>query len=343
MRVVSILIMALTLQSGYSEEKSPKQQGYTFPDEWEAHTGTMMIFPAREGYGKQTNALRREFHNVAAAIAQNEPVIVFCRTEEFATCQNSLGKIPNLTIKPGPFQIDWARDNAPMVLVGPNGQLASAGFRFNGWGKKYRGWKDDADTRDDISRAMKWPVFHSDFVLEGGSIEIGDGIGIVTESCVLNPNRTDWTKAEVTRELTEMLGLKKIIWLPSGLMPDPVTDGHVDGLCKWVAPNTVLLHSCDLKSDPNYTICLDAKKILQSHGINVIDLPLADDIVHMNYYLGSGGKVAYVPTCGDPAQDDPALAVIRKLHPKVVPIKSVAIAKAGGGIHCYTQQIPSTK
>ncbi|MFT6178224.1 MAG: agmatine/peptidylarginine deiminase [Akkermansiaceae bacterium] len=72
-------------------------------------------------------------------------------------------------------------------------------------------------------------------------------------------------------------------------------------------------------------------------------LTLMDDIVHMNYYLGSGGKIAYVPTCGNPEQDEPGLAVIRKLHPKVIPIKSVAIAKAGGGIHGYTQQIPATK
>lgn len=342
MRLLIPVIMAFTLPSSSANEpETPKKLGYTFPDEWESHAGTMMIFPAREGYGKQSKALRREFREIAAAIAKNEPVIVFCRTEEKAQCKVALGDIPNITIKSGPFQIDWARDNAPMVLVGPEGKLATAGFRFNGWGKKYRGWKSDVDTRDNIAKAMKWPIFPSDFVLEGGSIEIGDGIGIVTESCVLNSNRTDWNKTRVTKELKNMLGLNKIIWLPSGLMPDPVTDGHVDGLCKWVAPNTVLLHSCDLESDPNYQICRDAKKILLSQGLKVIDLPLMDDIVHMNYYLGSGGKVAYVPTCGDPEQDEPALAVIRKLHPRVVPIKSTAIAKAGGGIHCYTQQIPA--
>ncbi len=60
----------------------------------------------------------------------------------------------------------------------------------------------------------------------------------------------------------------------------------------------------------------------------------------MNFYIGSGGDIAYVPICGDPGQDKPALEVIAKLYKRVVPIVSNHIARAGGGIHCYTQQIP---
>ena len=60
----------------------------------------------------------------------------------------------------------------------------------------------------------------------------------------------------------------------------------------------------------------------------------------MNFYIGSGGDIAYVPICGDPGQDKPALEVIGKLYKRVVPIVSNHIARAGGGIHCYTQQIP---
>ena len=337
------LFAASLASAGGDEGKTPKELGYTFPDEWEKHDGTMMIFPAWESYGKQTKALRGEFRNVAKAIANHEPVIVFCRAEEHKECREWLEDIKNLTIKPGDFKIDWARDNAPMVIVNKEGKKASAGFRFNGWGKKYKHWQEDVHTRDNIARAMKWPIFKSDLVLEGGSIEIGAGIGIVTESCVLNKNRTDWSKAKVEKELKNMLGLHQIIWLKSGLMPDPITDGHVDGICKIIAKDTVLLHSVDVKSDPNYKICRDAKKVLQAHGLKVIDLPLMDDIVHMNFYIGSGGDVIFVPVCGDPEQDEPILKILRGIYKKVVPIKSVAIAKAGGGIHCYTQQIPAAR
>ena len=299
-----------------------------------------MIFPAKHSYGAKTEGLRREFTTIAQVIGKNEPVEVFCLSKEEAECRKLLGATPNVTIRAGDYPIDWARDNAPMVLRGRGGELVSAGFRFNGWGKKYQGWEDDIATRDNISKAMKWPILHSDLVLEGGSIEIGGGIGIVTESCVLNPNRTDWPKQKVEDELKSMLGLEKVIWIKSGLMPDPTTDGHVDGLLKFVANNTVLLHTTDLKSDVNYSICRDAKRILLANDLKVIELPLMDDMVHMNFYIGSGGDVAYVPICGDPDQDEPALKVIRKLFDRIIPIVSNKLAQAGGGIHCYTQQIP---
>jgi len=237
--------------------------------------------------------------------------------------------VPGVTIHPGDFRIDWARDNAPMVLRGKNGDLAVAGFRFNDWGRKYRGWQKDADTQDNIAKAMGWPVFPSDLVLEGGAIEIAGGVGIVTESCVLHPNRTDWPKAKVEAELKAMLGLEVVIWIGSGLMPDPMTDGHVDGLLKFVAPDTVLLHTTDLRSDVNFRICREARRVLLERGLKVIELPLMDDIVHMNFYIGSGGVIAYVPVCGDPKQDEPALAVIRTLFPDVVPVVATGSPRRG--------------
>lgn len=339
-RLIALSIIITAIPASIMAQKTPKSLGYTFPDEWEQHAGTMMIFPAVHSYGRKTIGLRGEFVEIVKAISENEPVEVFCLAKEAGDCRKLLGGEPNVTIHPGDYSIDWARDNAPMLLRNGEGKLASAGFRFNGWGKKYKGWEDDADTRDNISKAMGWPVFHSDLVLEGGSIEIGGGIGIVTESCVINPNRTDWAKDEVEKELKEMLGLEKIIWIKSGLMPDKTTDGHVDGLLKFVSEDTVLLITTDLKSDVNYRICQEAKRELLANGLKVIELPLMDDIVHMNFYIGSGGDIAYVPICGDPGQDKPALEVIAKLYKRVVPIVSNHIARAGGGIHCYTQQIP---
>lgn len=321
-------------------ETTPKQQGYTFPNEWEEHSGTMMIFPAKHSYGRKTIGLRNEFQAVARAIAAHEPVHVYCRSKERNECQTCLEGIDNITIHEGEYSIDWARDTAPMVIRNQDGKLASAGFRFNGWGNKYRGWRHDVDTRDTISGAMGWPIFRSELVLEGGAIEIGNTIAIVTESCVLNRNRTDWPKAKVELELKEMLGLDKIIWLKSGLMPDKMTDGHVDGLLKFISDDTVLLHTTDWDRDVNYQICRDAKATLIEAGLTVIELPLMEDIVHMNFYIGSGGDIIYVPICGDPEQDEPVLTILHELYETIVPIVAVNISKAGGGIHCYTQQIP---
>jgi agmatine deiminase len=330
------------------ETQSPKELGYSFPDEWEPRAGTMMIFPAKNQYGKfQIDGLRSEFCTIAKAIANNEPVHVFCIPQDASTCHGLFGDNENIFLHVGQFTLDWARDNAPILLRNnKSGKLASAGFQCNGWGKKYKEWKADIHTRDNMAASMNWPVFPSEMVLEGGAIEICNGVGITTESCTLNKNRTKLPKAKVERELKDMLGLDTIIWLQSGLVPDPFTDGHVDGMVKWISKDTVMLHTIEdeyQSEDPkNYAICQQAKTVLRSHKIHVVELPLAEKIVHMNFYIGSGGTIAYVPVCGDPKHDDPALEVLCQHFETVVPIVANHIYKAGGGIHCYTQQIPAS-
>ena len=61
-----------------------------------------------------------------------------------------------------------------------------------------------------------------------------DGEG-TTEECLLNPNRNPHlTKAQVGGRLKSYLGARKVIWLERGIVPDPITDGRVDGLCAFV-------------------------------------------------------------------------------------------------------------
>ena len=91
-----------------------------------------------------------------------------------------------------------------------------------------------------------------------------------------------------------LLGTTKVIWVEHGLAPDPITDGHIDGIAAFAAPGIVLLHSCDLRGDPNYAICNAAKRVLEQatdakgRRLEVIDLPLGDDRAHMNFYICNG-------------------------------------------------------
>ena len=335
----------LLMMAGGMTLNAAEKSSFTFPDEWEKHDGTIMIFPARHSYGRKTQALQKEFAELANTIQKNEQVYAFVHSNDKDAAKALLDK--NIKTFIGEkYRIDWARDNAPMFIS--NGKkLKAVCFQFNGWGKKYRGWQHDVGVNKAIAKALKIDIIDSPFVLEGGAIEIGSSkigqIGIATKQCVLNKNRTNWSQQKVEKELCSKLGLKKIIWIDKGLNPDPITDGHVDGLLKFVAHNTVMLHTTDDDTDENYQSCLDAKKILQKAGLKVIEMPLADDIVHMNFYIGSGGKVIYVPVCGDKQQDKPALTLLKKHFKKVIPIKATAMAEAGGGIHCYTQQIPAVK
>ena len=138
-----------------------------------------------------------------------------------------------------------------------------------------------------------------------------------------------------------------MIWLGKGLTPDPVTDGHVDGMAAFVKPGVVLLHSTDDEDDPNFKILAAAKRQLnestdaQGRKFEIIDLPLADKVSQMNFYVCNGAVI--VPVGGDKEQDDEPLGILREVFTgrKIISVSGVVLAQGGGGVHCITQQMPA--
>jgi agmatine deiminase len=104
----------------------------------------------------------------------------------------------------------------------------------------------------------------ADFVLEGGSIHVdGEGTALVTQECLLHPNRNPHlSQAEIEERLCFYLGVEKVIWLDKGLTADHDTDGHIDNIACFSNPGQVLLSWCDDPSDPMYAVCRDAYKRL---------------------------------------------------------------------------------
>ena len=112
--------------------------------------------------------------------------------------------------------------------------------------------------------------------------------------------------------MADHLGIKKFIWLARGLQPDPITDGHVDGICTFVKPGVVLLDTTADKKGRNYSICQDALKRLEAardargEKLKVIELPLTSEhLVHMNFYICNGGII--VPVSGKKSEDGKSL------------------------------------
>lgn len=118
-------------------------------------------------------------------------------------------------------------------------------------------------------------------------------------------------------------------------------------MAAFVGPGSVLLHQTDDKNDLNYPILRDAKRRLteardaKGRKLEVIDLPLAQEVGHMNFYICNGAVV--VPTAGLRREDDTPMAILREVFPEreVIGVSGVLLAKGGGGVHCITQQIPA--
>jgi agmatine deiminase len=195
-------------------------------------------------------------------------------------------------------------------------------------------------------------------VLEGGSITVdGEGTLITTEQCLLNPNRNPgWSRQQIEDTLRQALGVEVIIWLPFGLAEDSVTDGHVDGVCAFIRPGTVLLQTVADQSDPNWERLEANRRVLQrsrdaaGRPIEVLEMPYLGHaevggrrvrVPPVNFYIANGAVIA--PTAGVSA-DDAMLARIADAFPdhEVVPVPARVIGFGGGGVHCITQQVPAT-
>lgn len=162
-------------------------------------------------------------------------------------------------------------------------------------------------------------------------------------------------QGEIEAELIARLGVTKVIWLPYGGLLDTETDGHVDGVCAFVAPATVVVQLPDDPAHPDYERMRANRAVLEGatdaagRPFTIIDLPQSSfvdvdgketEVGYLNFYIANGGVV--VPVADTP-EDEGALAVIASALPgrKVVGVRSRVIAYGGGGVHCITQQVPA--
>jgi agmatine deiminase len=331
-------------------ESTPAEDGFYAPAEWATHERTVMAFPPPQNWEDFHIPLEDMFGQwaeVANALSEYEPVLMAVRPEERNVAKRLLsGEIELFEV---PLNDGWSRDSGPVFVVNEEGDRRVAGFTFNGWGAKFPPYDDDALFKARICKYLDVAMYPIDMVLEGGAVAVdGEGTLITTEQCLLNKNRNAAPKETIEKVLNDSFGTKKVIWLGKGLEPDPITDGHVDGIVAFAEPGVVLLHTTDEKDDPNFEICRDAKRRLnesrdaEGRRLEIIDVPLTSYTVgHINFYIGNG--CVLVPTAGRPREDDEPMGIIREAfqNHEVVGVESKVLAAGGGGVHCITQQVPA--
>ncbi len=280
--------------NAYTEESAGT---FRMPAEFEPHVGCLMIWPERPGSWKDGVEAEKAFATVACTIAESETVYMMVSPEKLEQAKKVVADLISksrayeeskdtdgkklVSSEPEnagktdcdivfiPFAADdsWARDTGPTFVVNGS-ERRGVDWGFNAWGGDYDGLYTDYDR--DALVAGKLCEFlgdkvidKRDFILEGGSIHVdGEGTLITTEECLLSPGRNPkLSKEEIENKLKEILGVKKIIWLPAGVYNDE-TNGHVDNFCCFSAPGEVLLAWTDDENDPNYESCQNALRIL---------------------------------------------------------------------------------
>lgn len=330
---------------------------WLMPDEADKHKATWMGFAATPAiWGADLiTPVQDALARIANALVQYEPVNMLVKQSDLAIAQSKLDPRVNLVIA----ELDdlWLRDTGAVFVRNAQGERAAVNFNFNGWGLKQTFAKDKT-VAGKICQTTGARMLTTKLCLEGGGIEVdGHGTAIITESCVLNPNRNPGlTKSACEAQLRELLGIRKVIWLP-GIIGKDITDAHTDFYARFTSPGVVVAH---LDPDPtsyDYAVTQRHLELLKQatdadgRALKIITLEAAQQIRpefkgkdfaagYVNFYVANG--VVLLPEFGDAPRDADAKAKLSELFPgrAVVQINIDPIALGGGGIHCTTQQEP---
>ena len=344
------------------------------PGEFEPHAGCWMLWPERpDNWREAARPAQLAFAQVAAAISQFERITVGVSAAHYETARTLLTE--RVRLLEMAHDDAWMRDVGPTCVVNRRALVRGVDWRFNAWGGLNGGlyfpWDQDDLVARKVLEVEGLDRYRAALVNEGGAIHVdGEGTALVTEECLLNPNRNPrFERSDIERRLREYLGVSQVIWLGRGVVNDE-TGGHIDNLACFVRPGVVCLTWTERRRDQQYVVSLDAFERLQeardargrrlrepwckeapalagappSAAAREGSRPrLAGERLaasYVNFYIANGGII--MPLL-DRRTDAAAAARLKRLFPqrRVVGVAAREILLGGGNIHCITQQIPS--
>ena len=341
------------------------------PAEWERHHATWIGWPHNKSdWPGRFGPIPWVYTEIVRKLAPAEIVRILVNSSAHeGTARRALTSagvsVDRVEFFRFPTNRGWTRDFGALFArrSGSSGELAIARFRFNAWAK-YPDWKKDDRIPERVAARLKVPLVRAragsrDVVLEGGSIDVnGRGSLLTTEECLLDPavqvRNPGLSRSGLEAVLRDYLGATNVLWLGRGIAGDD-THGHVDDVCRFVNPGTVVLCRESDPRDANYRPLaenrerLEGMRLEDGSKIDVVDLPMPAPLhfagqrlpaSYANFYIANAAVL--VPTFNDP-NDRVALGILAELikDRPVVGVHAVDLVWGLGTIHCLTQQEPA--
>jgi agmatine deiminase len=337
------------------------------PAEWEPHEATWLAWPHNPtDWPDKLDTIRWAYGEMVRKIAPGETVRMLVESSEAGESARHY-----LTRAGAPEGVEfvihatnrgWTRDSGPIFVRRP-GETAIVHFHFNAWAK-YDDWEKDRRVPETAAALLGKRLFDArvagrEFVLEGGGIEVnGRGTLLTTEECYLDPH-TQVRNPGLGREgfeagVREYLGVSNVLWLGGGPMGDD-THGHIDDICRFVNPSTLVLVRENNPADANYRVLAEnwervaGMRLEDGSRPEAIALPMPAPIYfdgdrlpasYANFYIANAAVL--VPTFND-VNDRVALGILGELFKDrpVVGIHAVDLVAGFGTLHCLSQQQPA--
>ena len=342
------------------------------PAEWERHEATWLAWPHhRTDWPDKLDTIRWVYGEIVRPITPREIVRLLVNSQaEERLARHYLARagadLRRVEFIMHPTNRGWMRDSGPIFVKRrrPKPETAIVHFHFNAWAK-YPDWQKDRRVPEMAARLLGQRLFRAqhggrNFVLEGGGIDTnGRGTLLTTEECYLHPKvqvrNPGLSRHEIDQTLRQYLGATNVFWLVAGPVGDD-THGHIDDICRFVNPNTVVLIKETNRHDANYRPLSENWERIQDLRLedgakpNIVPLPMPAPVhfdgyrlpaSYANFYIANAAVL--VPTFNDP-KDRIALGTLAELFPDraVVGIHAVDLVLGFGTLHCLSQQQPAS-
>lgn len=332
------------------------------PAEWEKQEAIWLTWPTNpELWPGHFAEFLEQYSAFAAEISHHEKLRLNCAAGELRHqakifLDKARADMREVEFFDHPANDVWCRDHGPLFVKNDTtGEIAATDWIFNGWGGKFVANLDN-EIPARIAASLGMRKFSYGFELEGGGIEVnGSGTLLTTECVQKNPNRASGRDDNAFEDaLKSGLAIDEILWLPCGLENDD-TDGHIDNLARFVAPETIVVATEKNPAAPNFSALkknltrLKSTTMPSGNQPEIVELPMPEAFSlagrnlppsYANFLILNDAVI--VPTYGQKG-DDTAQGILADVFPgrKIIGLDSRIILIEGGSFHCLSQQQPA--
>lgn len=322
------------------------------PAEWERHDSTWMQWPKGEEASYRSN-----FAGIIKALQRFEQVNLAVESQRALTdaktfLQQRGVPLTNVQFHVMPYDWSWMRDNGAIWVEQTDAKgvksMAIQDWGFDGWGGDGGpSRKDDAVPRL-VAKIEGVAVETIPVVLEKGTLEFNGKDTVITSWPVLHDRNPAMKRAQLEVVLKQKFGVTKVVWLEAKPAGD-ITDGHVDGIARFINQYTVVVSRYLDKTDPDAAAFEQSAAIIQKAGFKVVRLDIPGNITYRgvllpanytNYLVANGAIIA--SSYGNAAFDANAKKQLQAMFPGRVVILTDTreLWYNGGAVHCVTNDQP---
>ena len=333
------------------------------PAEWEPQEAIWLQWP-----GEWEKTYERAFAAFSCIIIQYEKLHVLYQSprvlHQARAALLSAGCNPDhdlITWHDIPNDSAWMRDNGP-VFVEDDGETRVQNWQFDAWGGRFG---DDIPYELDnlvpqrVAAYLGMPHDDVNIVHERGNLEFNGVDSVILNWSTLGDaeRNSGYTRTQAEADLKHWFGVSRVIFV-EGVPDGDRTNGHIDGIARFIATDTVVVGQCTTTSvckpgDEKTGDLLDrAAQVISDAGFKVIREPMDGiaevdgqqfDTNYMNWLVGNGFVIT--TGYGDERLDNEAKVRLQNYFPgrDVYVLPMLESWAAGGGVHCHTNDQPAQR